>query len=59
MALPIQPTPRLDRKESEQFLKEFTENANRKAVLTPTPKLKEAEKVILAYEPQPIISKIN
>jgi hypothetical protein len=52
MALPIKPTPRLDRKESEQFLKEFVENSDRKAELTPTPKLKEAEKVILAHGPQ-------
>jgi len=52
MALPIKPTPRLDEKESEQFLRQFVENANRKAVLTPTPKLKESEKVILAYGPK-------
>jgi hypothetical protein len=49
MALPIKPTPKLDVKESEQFLKKMAQNANKQGEFTPTPNLSEAEKLIGKY----------
>lgn len=49
MALPITPTPKLNVKESRQFLKKIERDLKIPAKLIPTPKLKEAEKFIDEY----------
>jgi hypothetical protein len=49
MALPITPTPKLDSQESEKFLKRVERDLKRPVGLTPTPRLKEAEKAIRRY----------
>ena len=49
MALPIKPTPKLNVKESEQFLKKMAQNANKKVEFTATPDLSNAEKLIKKY----------
>ncbi len=48
MSLPIKSTPTLNAKESKTFLKELHKNEEKKAEFTPTPKIKEAEKLIKA-----------
>ena len=49
MALPITPTPKLDTRETEKFLKRVKRDLKKPVGLTPTPRLKEAEKVISNY----------
>ena len=49
MALPITPTPTLDSKDSEKFLRRVERDLKRPVGLTPTPRLKEAEKAIRRY----------
>ena len=49
MALPITPTPKLDSQESEKFLKRVERDLKRPVGLTPTPRLKKAEKAIRRY----------
>ena len=47
MARPITPTPKLNTKESEDFLKQVEEDLKTPLSLTPTPKLAGAENIIL------------
>jgi hypothetical protein len=47
MALPIKPTPTLNAKESRRFLKLIEEGLENPVGLVPTPKLEQAQKLIL------------
>ena len=47
MALPIAPTPMLNRKESKRFLRLIEEGLKVPAYPTPTPKLEQARKMVL------------
>jgi len=49
MALPITPTPKLNTKESERFLKRVESDLKKPVELAPTPRLEEAEKIIEQY----------
>lgn len=49
MALPIRPTPKLNVKESEIFLRKMAQNANKKVVLVTPPNLSNAEEQIEKY----------
>lgn len=49
MALPITPTPKLDVKESKDFLERVKRDLGRPATFVATPKLKQAEKIIKRY----------
>jgi len=46
VALPIAPTPKLNRKDSEAFLKRVEKDLKKKIGLIPTLRLKKAEKAI-------------
>jgi len=49
MALAIKPTPKLNAKASEKFLRKINRDLKKPAKLVPTPKLSAAEKQIKAY----------
>ena len=49
MALAIKPTPKLNAKASEKFLRKINRDLKKPAKLVPTPKLSAAEKQIEAY----------
>jgi len=46
MALPIASTPKLNRKDSETFLKRIERDLKKKTGLVPMPRLEKAEKAI-------------
>lgn len=49
MARPIAPTPRLDKKSSDRFLQEVSENLKKKSYPVATPNIDETIKDIMLY----------
>ena len=49
MSLPIRPTPKLNKQESKIFLEKIESGLRQPVTLVPTPKLKEAEKIVNKY----------